>query len=46
MAVGKTGGSVVESAEQYTEAVLETDKKKPILVFWTAPWWYVKSRWR
>jgi hypothetical protein len=41
MVVGKTGGSVIESPEQYALAVLEpSDDDKPVLVFWTAPWWY------
>jgi thioredoxin 1 len=37
--VGKTGGRLIETIEEYEESVLNCDaSQKPIMVFFTAPW--------
>jgi thioredoxin 1 len=33
----KTGGRLIESAEQYSSLVLDSTER-PVLIFWTAPW--------
>uniref|UniRef100_A0A8J9S1D1 Thioredoxin domain-containing protein n=1 Tax=Phaeodactylum tricornutum TaxID=2850 RepID=A0A8J9S1D1_PHATR len=38
MAVGKTGGKLIETVEEYTSIVLEMESQKPVMVFFTAPW--------
>jgi thioredoxin 1 len=36
--VGKTGGRLIETIEEYEESVLNSDSSKPVMVFFTAPW--------
>jgi thioredoxin 1 len=34
----KTGGKLIQTAEQYLDIVMDDEQERPILVFWTAPW--------
>jgi thioredoxin 1 len=35
----KTGGRLIESAEEYFDIVMDDEnQQRPVLVFWTAPW--------
>jgi len=37
--VGKTGQPVIASDEEYKDMILQQSHIKPVLIFWTAPWW-------
>ena len=45
--VAKTGGRMIDTEEQFTELVLAKDVPRPVLVFFSAPWYvtYFKSCW-
>jgi hypothetical protein len=38
-AVGKSGGKLIETEDQYSSVVLTKNTSKPVLVFFSAPWW-------
>ena len=38
-AVGKSGGKMIETEDQYNSLVLSDETPKPVLVFFSAPWW-------
>ena len=38
-ATAKSGGKLIESEEQYMKLVLAKDIPKPVLVFFSAPWY-------
>lgn len=37
-AVAKSGGKMIVTEEMYTQTVLSKDVKRPVLVFFSAPW--------
>lgn len=38
MVASKTGAKLIASPEEYTDFVMNPDRSKPVLVFFTAPW--------
>ena len=37
--ITKSGGKLIETTEQFTNNVLAKDTPRPVLVFFTAPWY-------